>query len=159
VDISLAELALVHADDFKAHESRYGPALGAAIRSGQAVTTGQLLQATFARMALVNAMRELFDGLDALILPVSAAPTAFVSDIVASGADMREVYPIHAPYLGAFNLTGQPTITLPAGQTESGLPIGVQLVGWRLAEAPLLRLAHAFQQCTSWHTRRPERIN
>ena len=55
-----------------------------------------------------------------------------------------------------FNMTGQPTITLPAGFTaETGRPVGVQLVGRHLDEALLCRAGHAFQTVTDWHRRHP----
>jgi amidase len=52
-------------------------------------------------------------------------------------------------------MTGHPTITLPGGFGEQGLPIGFQLVAGHLDEATLLRAGAAFQGVTSWHRRRP----
>ena len=58
-----------------------------------------------------------------------------------------------------FNMTGQPTITLPAGFTKTrqgtGRPVGVQLIGRHLDEALLCRAGHAFQTVTDWHRRHP----
>ena len=54
-----------------------------------------------------------------------------------------------------FNIAGVPTISLPAGFTEDGLPIGVQLIGWRMAEPTLIRAGAAFQRVTDFHTRHP----
>jgi aspartyl-tRNA(Asn)/glutamyl-tRNA(Gln) amidotransferase subunit A len=50
---------------------------------------------------------------------------------------------------------GLPTITVPCGLSKSGLPIGLQLSGPNLAEIDVLALAHAYQQSTDWHKRRP----
>jgi amidase len=58
-------------------------------------------------------------------------------------------------YTWPFNLTGNPTITLPGGFTEAGLPIAFQLVAAQLAEATLVRAGAAFQGVTSWHRRHP----
>jgi amidase len=52
-------------------------------------------------------------------------------------------------------MSGSPTITMPCGFTDGGMPIGFQLVGPHLAEDVLLRAGHAFQQATDWHTRHP----
>jgi Asp-tRNA(Asn)/Glu-tRNA(Gln) amidotransferase A subunit family amidase len=46
---------------------------------------------------------------------------------------------------GAFNLTGQPAMSVPCGLTPHGLPIGLQLVGRRFDETTVLRVAHAFE--------------
>ena len=53
------------------------------------------------------------------------------------------------------NLAGLPGLSIPAGFTQIGLPIGLQLIGRAFDEATLLRVAHAYQQVTTWHTRRP----
>jgi amidase len=50
-------------------------------------------------------------------------------------------------------MSGSPTITMPCGFTDGGLPVGFQLVGPHLGEDVLLRAGHAFQQATDWHTR------
>jgi amidase len=52
-------------------------------------------------------------------------------------------------------MTGHPTITLPCGIGEAGLPIAFQLVAADLCEATLIRAGAAFQGATSWHRRHP----
>jgi aspartyl-tRNA(Asn)/glutamyl-tRNA(Gln) amidotransferase subunit A len=51
---------------------------------------------------------------------------------------------------------GLPTITVPCGFSKGGLPIGLQISGPNLAELNPLALAHAFEQATEWHKRRPD---
>jgi len=46
-------------------------------------------------------------------------------------------------------------VSIPGGFTQTGLPIGLQLIGRAFDEATLLRVAHAYQQVTTWHTRKP----
>jgi len=50
---------------------------------------------------------------------------------------------------------GLPTITVPCGFAKNGLPIGLQLSGANWREADVIALAHAYQQATDWHARRP----
>lgn len=50
---------------------------------------------------------------------------------------------------------GLPTITVPCGFSRTGMPIGLQISGANWREADVLALAHAYQQATDWHTRRP----
>ncbi|HEV1287448.1 MAG TPA: amidase [Bryobacteraceae bacterium] len=50
---------------------------------------------------------------------------------------------------------GLPTITVPCGFSKAGMPVGMQISGPNLAEVNVLALAHAYQQATDWHKRRP----
>ena len=54
------------------------------------------------------------------------------------------------------SLAGLPGMSVPAGFGDSGLPVGLQLIGNYFQEAALLQTAHAFQQATDWHTKSPE---
>ncbi|PYM25479.1 MAG: Asp-tRNA(Asn)/Glu-tRNA(Gln) amidotransferase GatCAB subunit A [Candidatus Rokuibacteriota bacterium] len=62
---------------------------------------------------------------------------------------MNDVYTIPA------SMTGLPAISVPCGFNAAGLPIGLQLIGRTLDEATLLRAAHAYEQATPWHAKRP----
>jgi aspartyl-tRNA(Asn)/glutamyl-tRNA(Gln) amidotransferase subunit A len=53
------------------------------------------------------------------------------------------------------NLSGLPGVSVPAGFTMAGLPIGLQLIGRAFDEAMLLRVAHAYERATAWHERKP----
>jgi len=55
----------------------------------------------------------------------------------------------------AFDLYGLPTISVPCGFSQSGLPIGLQISGNHFSESTVLALAHAYEQATDWHKRRP----
>ena len=50
---------------------------------------------------------------------------------------------------------GLPTLTLPCGFSKEGMPVGLQISGPNLAEGNVLALAHAYQQATDWHKRKP----
>jgi len=55
----------------------------------------------------------------------------------------------------AISVTGLPAISVPAGFTSSGLPVGVQIVGKPRGDLELLKVAHCFEQATMHHTRKP----
>jgi aspartyl-tRNA(Asn)/glutamyl-tRNA(Gln) amidotransferase subunit A len=54
------------------------------------------------------------------------------------------------------DMSGLPAVSVPCGFTAAGLPIGLQLIGKTLDEPTVLRAAHAYEQATEWHRRRPE---
>ena len=59
------------------------------------------------------------------------------------------------PYTHPFNLSGNPAVTLPAGFHSDGLPIAIQLVGRRGADAVLCQAAALFEQARPWADKRP----
>jgi len=61
------------------------------------------------------------------------------------------------PFTAAFNVTGQPAVSLPLYWTEAGLPIGTQLVGPPLGDALLLRVTAQVEAARPWAKRRPPR--
>jgi Asp-tRNA(Asn)/Glu-tRNA(Gln) amidotransferase A subunit family amidase len=66
-----------------------------------------------------------------------------------------EVPPSPGPSSGPSSFYGLPAISLPCGFTSSGLPIGLQISGAPFAESTVLALAHAYEQATEWHKKRP----
>ncbi|WP_423069201.1 amidase [Devosia sp. CN2-171] len=66
-----------------------------------------------------------------------------------------ERIPLFGRFGGVYNMAGVPTITFPVGINQIGLPLAMQLIGTHLSEATLFRAAHAYQQATDWHLRRP----
>jgi len=96
-------------------------------------------------------MEEQYARMDVLVTPTTAFTATRIEDeLSASG---REIY-IHR-FTCPFNLTGQPAISLPCGFDSQGLPVGLQIVGRPFDEETVLRVAHAYEQATEWHLRRP----
>jgi amidase len=59
------------------------------------------------------------------------------------------------PFTGHWNLTGQPAIAVPAGRSDDGMPVGVQIVGRHGEDATLLALAAQLEAEIGWAERRP----
>jgi aspartyl-tRNA(Asn)/glutamyl-tRNA(Gln) amidotransferase subunit A len=96
-------------------------------------------------------VEEQYAKIDVLATPTTAFTASKIEDeLSASG---REIH-LHR-FTCPFNLTGQPAISLPCGFDSQGLPVGLQIVGRPFDEETVLRVAHAYEQATDWHRRRP----
>lgn len=149
-NIVLAENYAFHAPYFVKTPQLYHAAISRNLRQGAEVTTAAYIQS---RRELDRARREIgavFSNVDLLVTPTTAVPPPTIEDAVRLGIEV-ELNRNTAP----FNVYGLPTISVPCGFTSSGLPIGMQISGPRFGEAKVLALAHAYEQATDWHTRRP----
>lgn len=108
------------------------------------------------RQALWETTRRFFERYDLLLTPTVAVPPFRAGEEgpreVAGRAVARFGW---TPFTYPFNLAGNPALTVPAGFTPDGLPIGVQIVGRRFDEATVLRAGAAFEVARPWAHRRP----
>src|SRR5262245_59694380 len=116
------------------------------------------VRAVAARQAMVDALRRFFERYDLLLTPTLGLP-AFPLGIVGP----QEVAGRAVTHLGwtlcyPFNYSGQPAVSVPAGWTASGLPVGLQIVGRRLEDALVLGAAAAFEGLRPWASRRPPEL-
>ena len=97
---------------------------------------------------------EAFRNVDVLITPTIAVPPYRIEELIeVESARPRELEMLRNTR--PVNFFGLPAVSVPCGSTSAGLPIGMQLIGAPGAEAIVLRLAHAYEQATDWHKRRP----
>jgi len=131
------------------------PGLQQAYASGSKHTLAQYFDAVNARGALGEHMKRFHQTYDLLLTPATAIP-AFATGVVAPERPAGEQdWTWWTPFSFPFNLTQQPAISVPCGFSKDGLPIGLQLVGPMQREDMVLRAAHAYQQVSDFHLRRP----
>jgi aspartyl-tRNA(Asn)/glutamyl-tRNA(Gln) amidotransferase subunit A len=98
------------------------------------------------RKRLCNAMWRAMERYDLLLMPVTAVPAFPVDQPGPPTIDGQPVGPNDwSPFTHIANMTGQPAASVPAGLTQDGLPVGLQIIGRHLADATVLRAAAAFQ--------------
>jgi Asp-tRNA(Asn)/Glu-tRNA(Gln) amidotransferase A subunit family amidase len=110
------------------------------------------------RTELYQTVRRFFERYDLLVTPTLALPPFPIDDPYppAEVAGRPITSPIGwFPFTFPFSLTGHPAISVPAGWTDDGLPVGLQIVGRRYAEATVLTAAAAFEAARPWAHRRP----
>lgn len=104
--------------------------------------------------SLRREIRYVFNEVDLLITPtVKIEPRTIEESIKRQ--DSEKPLPPELANTSQFNIFGLPTITVPCGFTKAGLPVGLQISGAHFQETRVLALAHAFEQATEWHKRRP----
>ena len=148
------ETAVAHEATYPSRKGEYGTALAGIIELGLAQRAADYQKIVLRRHDYAGRMRAVFADVDLLILPVTsvASPTLewmqrFGEDAELMSGMLRHTCP--------FDMTGSPTITLPAGFTEAGTPLALQFVSAHFEEALLVRAGWAFQQATEWHQRHP----
>ncbi len=118
------------------------PGLQAVAEKGRSIDAVTYLRAVDRREELGRHFNRFHQQWDLLLTPTTAHPA---SAIDASEADLV-VRPIRSPFTYPFNLTQQPAASVPAGLTSNGLPVGLQIIGAKFADATVLRAARAFEE-------------
>lgn len=119
-------------------------------------SASDFVAASVARHRLWDITRRFFDHYDLLL-----TPTVAVSPFAAGEEGPREVAGRAVerfgwtPFTYPWNLTGQPALTVPAGWTASGLPVGLQIISRRYDELSALRAGTVFEAVRPWTERRP----
>lgn len=149
---TMAETAAHHDATYPSQADRYGPSVKAMIDLGRTASPVDIGKGIIERRKFRGAVIRMFDDIDVFIMPVFKLGTPTWSEM---RAQVAESFDIIGKFTSPFNATGTPTVTLPVGYTEDGRPVAMQLAGAPGSEALLLKVAHAYQQATDWHTRRP----
>jgi aspartyl-tRNA(Asn)/glutamyl-tRNA(Gln) amidotransferase subunit A len=150
-----AEAYAYHAENVKKSPELYQPETLKRIRAGEDVTTATYIQARRQVDQYRQAIRKLFETVDLLVTPTTPVPPFVISELLADMDNLRTKEILSLRNTRPFNILGLPSISVPCGFTQTGLPIGLQISGAPWAEANVLRLAHAYEQQTDWHKKRP----
>jgi amidase len=151
-----AEIALAHEAWFPEQADRYGAWLRGTLQDvahirGVDVARGHLLRERYR-----GRLRALFAEVDMLLVPALGKPLPTWAEMEPMAQGQVDMDMDLMRFTSPFNLSGSPTITLPAGQDAAGLPLGIQLAGAWLAEPALIRAGIAFQRETDFHARHPD---
>lgn len=153
--LQAAEAYAYHAEFVRRSPGLYQPETLRRIRSGEQITAQEV---DAHRRELRREQQEIsrvFDEVDLLITPATPIPAPQVVELKQNPDLLRPREIVLLRNTRPFNVWGLPAISLPCGFTQSGLPIGLQIAGPHWAEAQVLQLAHAYEQATAWHKRKP----
>jgi aspartyl-tRNA(Asn)/glutamyl-tRNA(Gln) amidotransferase subunit A len=146
-----------------AHAARYGhlpeiwgdrmsASIRASIVNGQRYSAVEWQQAHDWRTTLFRAVQGLFERYDVIATPTMLAPPKLVD---AEGSIATEAYAEWAAPLYPFNLSSHPAMSVPAGMTADGLPVGLQLIGPWFGEQRLLDVGALLERLHQWPALRP----
>jgi amidase len=154
VPLCAVEAALAHEATYPARAADYGPLLADLIETGRRLSGIELARLQQRRAILAGELARLLASVDLLLVPVMgvAAPTIAWMTQVGRTPDNHAA---RLRYTAPFDMSGQPTLTLPGGVNADGVPVGFQIVGRAFDEAAVLAAGRAFQRRTEWHLRRP----
>jgi len=138
------EAAAVHLDRYRQRPQDYRPMLRAIIETGLQIPAPTYVRAQQVRTLLIRGMRALLTDVDAIATPATLGPAP------------RGLESTGSPILNRpFSFVGFPSLSVPCGFTQAGLPLGLQLAGRPFDEMTILRLAAAYEEATGWGQRLP----
>jgi len=150
--ICATEAALAHKELRAGRPSAYSAVFGAFLDLGDAASALDYARATIDRREYAGSLAALFDEVDAVIAPV-IPDTVYTVEAFAKLCEEPEGLARLIAMTSPYDLTGSPVLTMPAGLTSDGVPLGYQLVGRHLEEGTLLRLGQAYQDAMPARTR------
>jgi aspartyl-tRNA(Asn)/glutamyl-tRNA(Gln) amidotransferase subunit A len=154
--ILMAEAAACHKDLARINGAKLNWPLRLRLESGLFLPAVDYIQAQQARTLFTHQSLGLLKEVDLLLSPTIPITASLIGEIESQvGTTKMGVIAAHTQYNAVYNLNGFPAITVPCGFSEQGLPIGLQLAGRPFDESKVLQVAHAYEQTTDWHNRRP----
>ena len=142
-----------YGDLLRRHPDAFKRSLAENIRAGERLSGADVARAFQQRTALSEAMRRFFTEYDVLLLPTSQVPPFPADQEYPAEIDGRPMESyldwMRSAYL--ITVTGCPAVSVPAGRTSEGLPVGVQLVGPHGQDRRLLEIGSAFEAATAGH--------
>ena len=148
------EPAANHRDRIRDRLQDYGHANRIGLLTGSIIPAQAYYKAQKLRSLLRQQVHEALEMYDVLVLPTAGTPAPRIGDdpvITSKEMASRMGYLLTR----MFNLASAPAISVPCGLSSQGLPIGLQIGGRPGEDGTVLKVAHAYEQNTPWHTMKP----
>jgi aspartyl-tRNA(Asn)/glutamyl-tRNA(Gln) amidotransferase subunit A len=149
------EAYLYHAKFLGDYSDLYQPETLRRILAGRSTEWSGYTRAVLKLRESRRQIASVFQDVDLLVTPAVPIPAPTIAELQQSPELLRPRELILLRNTHPFNVWGLPAVSIPCGFTRGGLPIGLQISGPHWGEALVLRLAHAYEQATDWHKRRP----
>ena len=93
-------------------------------------------------------------NVDVMLIPAQPIASPSVQQMATLGQVAEQLAGLLA-YTAPFDMSGHPSLTLPAAYTAKGLPVAIRFIANRYDEMAVCRAGRAFQDATNWHRRHP----
>ena len=149
-----AETYAYHEEMFTRAPGRYMIPTRRALQNGANAKAAEYVRGHWRLELLRRTIDDAFKDVDLVVLPTRRrTPRTVDASIKREETDVPRNPELENT--GAFNVYGIPAISIPCGFTSKGLPVGLMIAGPRFSEGRVLALAHAFEQATDFHTKKP----
>ncbi|WP_125262583.1 amidase [Streptomyces alboflavus] len=145
--LMVPEATAYHEETLRATPELYAPDVRVLLEAGELLLAGDYLRAQRARTLMRRAWARLLAEVDVVVapsVPLTAAPVGQQSVQWADGS-VESVSDSYVRLSAPANITGVPALTVPVGQGEGGLPVGMQVIGRPLGEGAVLRVGRAYE--------------
>jgi aspartyl-tRNA(Asn)/glutamyl-tRNA(Gln) amidotransferase subunit A len=149
--IAVVELFTIHGPDLRTRPELFGSSLRYRIIAGGLVRAEEYVWAMRQRNVLARAMQSVMATVDVLMLPTQE-PAAKLEPVDPSTLFTKP------SFTTAFNVGGNPALSLCCGFAENGMPFSLQIVGKLLDDANVLRVGDAYEKATPWRDHRPSLV-
>lgn len=150
-----AEAVAAHRQTYPSRADDYGPWFRGWLEHGSGITAAEYAEANSLRLESNGHLRTAFHDIDALVCPSMPDPAFPVTREVLYGPMPTDRPPRFQRYTAPFDYNGAPTLSVPCGITDDGLPLSLQFVGKHLSEPLLCQVGHAYERATDWHALHP----
>ena len=151
-----AEAVAAHEATYPSRRDDYGPWFRGWLDKGAKVTGAEYAKANNLRAACTGHLRRVFERIDVLVCPSTAAPPHPVTPEELYGPLPENREPKFQRFTAPFDFNGAPTLSVPCGFNSEELPLSIQWVGKHLSESLLCQIGHAYEGATEWHNRHPD---
>ncbi len=150
-----AEALAAHAETYPSQRDAYGNWFRAWLDRGAEVSGAAYAAAANQRAELTGLLERAFDGIDMLACPAQATLPHRVTEDQLYDDTPQDFDPERMRFTAPYDMNRAPSLTLPNGMSDVGLPTALQLVGKRRNEAVLCRMGYAFESATSFRVHPP----
>jgi aspartyl-tRNA(Asn)/glutamyl-tRNA(Gln) amidotransferase subunit A len=149
--IAESEIFSVHQKNLVARPKDFGADFRSRVLPSVLFAASDYVQATREHRRMMIEMEPLYGRFDAFVTAGMGEAPRLTDYRSASFWEKSSL-------LTAWNVTSQPVLAMPNGFGRNGLPLGMQIVGRPFGETTILRIGHAYERATEWHTRRPQLV-